>query len=100
MDRRDVESRIERVTVYSVGARVRRIARIAAPFPAVVRFTDLPLSLADDSVRAEVEGGGLATAVRVGLATPARRPPLPTSNRPSASRRGVGSHSRRARSSG
>ncbi len=71
MDRRDVESRIDRVTVYSVGARVRRIARVAAPFPAVVRFTDLPLSLADDSVRAEVEGGGLATAVRVGLATAA-----------------------------
>ncbi len=69
MDRRDVESRIDRVTVYAVGARVHRVARVAAPFPAVVRFTDLPLSLADDSVRAEVEGGGLATAVRVGLAT-------------------------------
>jgi hypothetical protein len=59
-----VESRIEHVTVYASGARIRRVARVAAPIPDVVRFVDLPLVLVDDSVRAEVDGAAIVTAVR------------------------------------
>ena len=59
-----VESRIEHVTVYAAGARIRRVARVAAPFPSAIRFVDLPLVLVDDSVRAEVDGAAIVTAVR------------------------------------
>jgi len=64
-----VESRIEHVTVYAAGARIRRVARVAAPFPAAVRFVDLPLLLVDDSVRAEVDGAAIVTAIRSDVTT-------------------------------
>lgn len=65
-----VESRIEQVTVYASGARVRRIATVRAPLPARVRFVGLPLGVIDDTVRCEVEGGAVATAVRAGVDAP------------------------------
>ncbi|HEY4245050.1 MAG TPA: mucoidy inhibitor MuiA family protein [Kofleriaceae bacterium] len=68
-------SRIEAVTLYGRGARVRREVRIAAPVPAVVRVDGLPLVLEDDSVRVEVEGEGRVTAVRVGVDVPAQDAP-------------------------
>ncbi|HEY1556173.1 MAG TPA: mucoidy inhibitor MuiA family protein [Kofleriaceae bacterium] len=62
-----VESRIEQVTVYARGARVRRVASVRAPGDGVVRLVGLPLALVDDSVRVEVDGGAIVTAVRAGL---------------------------------
>lgn len=66
-----VESRIEQVTVYASGARVRRVAKLSAPLPPSVRLVGLPLAVIDDTVRTEVEGGAVATAVRVGVDVPA-----------------------------
>src|SRR5690349_2036745 len=67
-----VESRIEQVTVYASSARVRRVASLRAPVAASVRFVGLPLSVIDDTVRAEVDGGTLVvTALRVGVDAPA-----------------------------
>ena len=62
-----VESRLEQVTVYAHGARVRRVATVRAPREgSVVRFVGLPLSVMDDTVRSEVEGGAVVvTALRV-----------------------------------
>lgn len=65
-----VESSIERVTVYANGARVRRVASLRAPLPAVVRVAGLPLTVIDDTVRSEVDGGATASAIRVGIDTP------------------------------
>ena len=65
-----VDSRIEQVTVYASGARVRRVAILRAPLPSVVRFAGLPLAVMDDTVRTEVEGGAVVTAVRVGVDAP------------------------------
>jgi hypothetical protein len=62
-----VESRIEQVTVYSTGARVRRIARLAAPFPSTIRFVGLPLGVMTDTVRIECDGGAMVTAVRADI---------------------------------
>src|SRR4051794_8479556 len=64
-----VESRVEQVTVYASGARVRRVATIAAP--GVVRLVGLPLAVIDDSVSASVEGGAVVIAMRVALDAPA-----------------------------
>src|SRR6266540_2116436 len=53
-----VASRIDAVTVYRRGARVTRVAEIAADgvgFPRSVRLGGLPLGLEDASVRARVE---------------------------------------------
>ncbi len=53
-----VASRIDAVTVYRRGARVTRVADIAADgsgFPRTVRIGGLPLGLEDGSVRARVE---------------------------------------------
>ena len=67
-----VSSRIEHVTIYAAGARVRRVATIAAAeLPELVRFTDLPLALIADSVRVEVVGPAVATSLRVALDVPA-----------------------------
>ncbi len=55
-----VASRIDAVTVYRRGARVTRVADIAADggsFPRTVRIGGLPLGLEDGSVRARVEAG-------------------------------------------
>ena len=66
-----VEARLEHVTVYMTGARVRRVTTIPAPLPSRVRITGLPLSVIDDTVRVEVGGPALATGVRVALDAPA-----------------------------
>ena len=59
-----METRIEQVTVYARGAAIRRTG--TAPEGGTVRIAGLPLALLDDSVRVEVEGGPVATAVRTG----------------------------------
>jgi hypothetical protein len=59
-----VDTRIDQVTVYSRGAAVRRTATTASS--GTVRIAGLPLSLIDDTVRVEVDGGPVATAVRTG----------------------------------
>src|SRR5580698_10016785 len=68
-----VSSRIEHVTVYARGARVRRVATVAATAepPVAIRFTDLPLALIESTVRAEVVGPAVAATLRVGLDVPA-----------------------------
>ena len=66
-----VEARVEHVTVYASGARVRRVTTIPAPLPARVRIVGLPLAVIDDTVRVEVGGPAIATAVRVGVDAPA-----------------------------
>lgn len=67
-----IGSRIEQVTVFASGARVRRSATLRGPqLPARVRIGDLPLAVIDDTVRAEVDGGAVVTALRAGLTTPA-----------------------------
>ena len=66
-----VDARIEQVTVYAAGARVRRVTTIPAPLPARVRIVGLPLGVIDDTVRIEVGGPAVATAVRVGVDAPA-----------------------------
>ncbi|MBL9016995.1 MAG: DUF4140 domain-containing protein, partial [Myxococcales bacterium] len=65
-----VEARLERVTVYASGARVRRVTTIPAPLPGRVRITGLPLGVIDDTVRVEVGGPAIATGVRVGVDAP------------------------------
>ncbi|HEX3475385.1 MAG TPA: mucoidy inhibitor MuiA family protein, partial [Kofleriaceae bacterium] len=65
-----VESRITEVTLYARGARVRRTASVALTGPRV-RITGLPVAALDDTVRVEVEGGAVVTAVHVGLDAPA-----------------------------
>ena len=64
MTRATVETRIEQVTVYARGAAIRRTG--TATGGGTVRIAGLPLALLDDSVRVEVEGGLVATAVRTG----------------------------------
>lgn len=64
------EARIEHVTVYSRGARVRRVATISNP-PAKLRITGLPIAVMDDTVRVEIEGPAIATTVRAGVDAPA-----------------------------
>src|SRR5579862_3179337 len=66
-------SRIEHVTVYSRGARIRRVAAVSIPDsvePTLVRFTGLPLALVEDSVRAEIAGAAVASTIRVALDVP------------------------------
>jgi hypothetical protein len=67
-----IPSRIEHVTIYAFGARVRRVATVAADGepPDLLRFTDLPLALIAGSVRAEVVGPAVATTLRVALDVP------------------------------
>jgi hypothetical protein len=65
-----VESTIEQVTVYASGARVRRVATVRAPVPAVVRFVGLPLTVLDGTIRTEVDGPGIVSAIRAGIDTP------------------------------
>jgi hypothetical protein len=82
----EVPSRIEAVTVYRRGARVRRVIAVEAGeegFPAAVLVGGLPLALDDGSVRVSVLAGGegappVATSARVQLdpgRAPAARPP-------------------------
>ena len=63
-------TRIEHVTIYARGARVRRVTRISDP-PSKIRIGGLPLAVIDDTVRVEVEGPAIATTVRAGVDAPA-----------------------------
>jgi hypothetical protein len=83
-----VESRIEQVTVYANGARVRRVASLRAPLPSVVRFVGLPLSVIDDTVRSEAEGA-VVTAIRVSVDTPSGEPRAEESDELRAARQRV-----------
>jgi len=65
-----VEARLERVTVYASGARVRRVTTVPAPLPGHVRITGLPVAVIDDTVRVEVGGPAIATGMRVGVDAP------------------------------
>ena len=69
-----VESRVEQVTVYATGARVRRVARVSGS-ETRVRLVGLPLALVDDSVRVEVVGPAMATSARVVVDAP-EAPPI------------------------
>lgn len=64
------DARIELVTVYASGARVRRVTTIPAPLPSRVRIVGLPVAVIDDTVRIELGGPAVATAVRVGVDAP------------------------------
>jgi hypothetical protein len=83
-----VESRIEQVTVYANGARVRRVASLRAPLPSVVRFVGLPLAVIDDTVRSEAEGA-VVTAIRVSVDTPTGEPRAEESDELRAARQRV-----------
>jgi len=65
-----VDARIEQVTVYASGARVRRVTTVPAPLPSRVRIVGLPLGVIDDTVRVDVGGPAVATSVRVGVDAP------------------------------
>jgi hypothetical protein len=66
------DTRLEQVTVYSRGARVRRVTTITSTtIPQHLRIIGLPLAVIDDTVRVEVDGPAIATNVRAGVATPA-----------------------------
>jgi hypothetical protein len=84
-----VESRIEQVTVYARGARVRRAARVHAPSGGIVRVVGLPLALIDDSVRVEVDGAAVVTAVRAGVDVAAGEPAAESSEEVRAANRNV-----------
>ncbi len=72
-----VEARLEHVTVYASGARVRRVTTIPAPLPDRVRIVGLPVSVVDDTVRVEVGGPAIVTGVRVGVDAPAAEAAAP-----------------------
>ncbi len=64
----EAASQIESVVVFARGARIRRIAslHVALSSDAVrVRFTGLPLSVIDDTVRSEVAGPAVVNALHV-----------------------------------
>lgn len=66
-----VDARIEHVTVYARGALIRRVVTIPAPLPDRVRIVGLPRSVIDHTLRVEVGGPAIATAVRSGVDAPA-----------------------------
>jgi len=69
------ETRIDHVTLYASGARVRRVATLARPLPATLRLGDLPIAVIDDTVRVELSGGGaIVRAVRTSLDVPTTAP--------------------------
>lgn len=70
MDGASVDARLEHVTLYASGARVRRVTKLEGPVPSRVRIAGLPLSVIDDTVRIEVEGPAIATNVRTGVDVP------------------------------
>ncbi len=63
------ETRLDAVTIYARGARIRRSVSIAAA-GSHVRITGLPLAVIEDTVRVSVEGPVIATSVRVAIDTP------------------------------
>jgi len=66
-----VESRIEQVTVFAHGARIRRTSTLRMPVASTVRVVGLPVSVIDDTVRSEAEGAGVISSLRVGVEPPA-----------------------------
>ncbi|HEY5936453.1 MAG TPA: DUF4139 domain-containing protein [Kofleriaceae bacterium] len=70
MDGASVDARLEHVTLYASGARVRRVTKLEGPIPVRVRIAGLPLSVIDDTVRIEIEGPAIATTVRTGVDVP------------------------------
>lgn len=69
-------SRIDEVTVFRVGARVRRVAELVLGARRV-RLVRLPLTLDDGSVRARIVGeGAVATDLRVAMDVPPPDPDL------------------------
>ncbi|HLL21477.1 MAG TPA: mucoidy inhibitor MuiA family protein, partial [Kofleriaceae bacterium] len=64
------EAVLAQVTVYANGARVRRVTTVNSGL-SHVRIVDLPISVIDDTVRVEVTGAAIATAVRVAVDAPA-----------------------------
>src|SRR5712671_6404102 len=71
-----MESRVEQVTVYARGARVRRVTTLGSPTPRV-RIGGLPVAVIDDTVRVFVDGPALATAVRTAVDAPATEQAAP-----------------------
>jgi hypothetical protein len=66
-----VESRVEQVTVFARGARVRRVATIEGPAAPTLRLVGLPLAVIDHTVRAEIAGdAATVTMLRTGVDTP------------------------------
>jgi len=65
------ETRLESVTVYARGARIRRTVSLGST-PPKLRITGLPLSVIEDTVRISVEGSAIASNVRVAVDTPAQ----------------------------
>ncbi len=63
------DTRLDAVTIYARGARIRRSVSIAA-VRNHVRITGLPLAVIDDTVRVSVEGSAMATNLRVAIDTP------------------------------
>ncbi|MBA2542026.1 MAG: DUF4139 domain-containing protein, partial [Deltaproteobacteria bacterium] len=63
------DTRLEAVTVYARGARVRRITSLDV-CPPQLRIVGLPLGVIDDTVQISVEGPALATNVRTGIDAP------------------------------
>ncbi|HEU0031288.1 MAG TPA: DUF4139 domain-containing protein [Kofleriaceae bacterium] len=70
MEVASVDVRVEQVTVYARGARVRRATSFTGVLPDRVRITGLPLAVIDDTVRVEVTGPAIATNVRAGVEPP------------------------------
>ena len=64
-----VEAVLAQVTVYASGARVRRVTTVNGSHSRV-RIRGLPVAVIDDTVRVEIEGPAIATAVRVGVDAP------------------------------
>lgn len=63
------DTRLESVTIYARGARVRRTVSLAAA-TSRIRITGLPLAVIEDTVRISVEGAAIATNLRVAIDTP------------------------------
>src|SRR5262245_55257014 len=70
MDVASIEARLEHVTVYATGARVRRVTAATGPIAPRVRIVGLPAAVIDDTVRVEVDGPAVAINLRVGLEAP------------------------------
>ena len=63
------DTRLDAVTIYARGARIRRSVSIAAA-GSHLRITGLPLAVIEDTMRVSVEGAAIATNVRVAIDTP------------------------------
>jgi len=84
------DSRLEEVTVYAHGARVRRVTHLGT-FAPRIRLTGLPLAVIDDTVRVSVDGPALAVTVRTGVdAGPAESAATEETSEVRAARRQLG----------